>query len=73
MADDQLEELRKARSALVLERRQQAKTIVSTPSEGTARAFTRIQEGIEAIGRTIDELEGAELEEELEEEPDEDS
>jgi hypothetical protein len=43
MADDQLEELRKARSALVLERRQQAKTIVSIPSEGTARAFTRIQ------------------------------
>jgi hypothetical protein len=73
MADDQLEELRKARSALVLERRQQAKTIVSIPSEGTARAFTRIQEGIEAIDRTIDELEGAELEEELEEEPDEDS
>jgi hypothetical protein len=77
MANEQLEEIKefeRARSALVLERQQQAKAIVSTPSEGTARAFTRIQEGIEAIDRAIEELEGAELEEELEEEePDADS
>ena len=75
MTDDQLEELRKALSALALARQQQAKAIVGTPSEVTARAFTRIQEGIEAIDRAIEELDGVvELEEdELEEEPDEDS
>jgi hypothetical protein len=40
MTDDQLEELRKARSALVLARQQQAKAIVSTPSEVTARSLS---------------------------------
>ena len=67
MANEQLEEIKeleRARSALVLERQQQAKAIVSTRSEVTARAFTRIQEGIEAIDRAIEELDGVvELEE----------
>jgi hypothetical protein len=67
MTDNQLEELIKARSALVLARQQQAKTILSTANSGTARAFADIQEGIEAIDRAIEELEEEDLEE-LEEE-----
>lgn len=39
MADDQLEELRKARSALILARQQQAKTIQSTANGANAREF----------------------------------
>lgn len=57
MANEYLEDLKKARNALVFARQQQAKTILSTSNSGTARAFADIQEGIEAIDRAIRELE----------------
>jgi DNA-binding ferritin-like protein len=64
MADDDIENLKKARSALVQARRQQAKTILSTQDASTARAFADIQEGIEAIDRAIEELQDEEDEDE---------
>jgi hypothetical protein len=67
MADDNLQDLMTARSALVHERRNRAKTIANSGSitnEAMAN-FVNVQETIEAIDRAIEELEGAELEEEL--------
>jgi hypothetical protein len=68
MADDDIEDLKKARSALVHARQQQAKTILSTNDASTAKAFADIQEGIEAIDRAIEELQDEDDEDEDEDE-----
>ena len=70
---DQLEELTKARNALVEARRSAARTLglPGSKSGNDGRNFTEIQEGIEAIDRAIAELEEQDLEEELDEEDDE--
>ena len=64
MADDDIEDLKKARSALVHARQQQAKTILSTNDASAAKAFADIQEGIEAIDRAIEELQDEDDEDE---------
>jgi DNA-binding ferritin-like protein len=64
MADDDIENLKKARRALVQARQQQAKTILNTQDATTAKAFADIQEGIEAIDRAIEELQDEEDEDE---------
>ena len=64
MAHDDIEDLKKARSALVHARQQQAKTILSTNDASTAKAFADIQEGIEAIDRAIEELQDEDDEDE---------
>ena len=56
MADEHLEELRKAGSVLVAARRGQVRTILNpTATTGLdARTFADFQEGIEAIDRAIE-------------------
>jgi hypothetical protein len=53
---DHLEQLRKARAALVRARRDQAKALANSNAKvfsPDAKAFTQIQEGIETIDRAI--------------------
>jgi hypothetical protein len=66
MADDDIENLKKARSALVEARRSAARTLANPNSKSgsDARNFTEIQEGIEAIDRAIEELQDEEDEDE---------
>ena len=66
---DQLEELKKARSAVVNERRTRARAIATSDGAITDSAmdgFIKVQDAIEAIDRAIDELD--ETEEEYDEE-----
>jgi hypothetical protein len=75
MADDHIENLRKARGRFVDLLHTKAKLLAdgTTAADGAAHQFIEIREAIEAIDDAIDELERAELEEDLEEEPDADS
>jgi hypothetical protein len=69
MADDHLQELEKARAALVRKRRTWVQTIADPgdiPS-GAIRALIEVQQAIEVIDIAIEELADADLEEELEE------
>ncbi|WP_407175182.1 hypothetical protein [Bradyrhizobium sp. STM 3562] len=74
MADDHLEDLLKARAALVNKRRTLAQTI-AVPSdipENAIRGMIEVQQAIAAIDLAIEELEEEELDEELEEAEEED-
>lgn len=68
MADDDLEDLKKARSALVNERCNYAKTLADGYQSGKTQEATRgiieAQQAIEAIDRAIEELEEVDYDEE---------
>jgi hypothetical protein len=74
MADDDLETLMAARAALTKQRLSWAQTIgAGEIPEAAIKAIIEVQEAIEVIDLAIEELEKAQLEEELEEtEEDED-
>jgi hypothetical protein len=62
-----LDQLRKAREALIRERRTRTATIVSTSGsigDSALDAFMKVQEAIEAVNSAIDELEAADYDEE---------
>lgn len=70
MADDDLQDLLKARAALVNKRRTWAQTI-ATPgevAENAIQAIIEVQQAIEVVDRAIEELEEADELEEAEEE-----
>jgi hypothetical protein len=70
MADDHLQELEKARAALVKKRRTLVQTIANSSDipDGAIQALIEVQQAIEVIDLAVEELADAELEEELEEE-----
>ena len=74
MADDPLQDLEKARAALVAKRLAWAKTIAAPGeiSQGAISAIIEVQQAIDVIDRAIDELEDAEEEEEDDDEEDDD-
>jgi hypothetical protein len=71
MADDDLQDLTKARKVLIKMRHDGAKAIAAGYKRGETetaiKAIIEVQQAIEVIDIAIEELEEAELEEELEE------
>jgi hypothetical protein len=72
MADDDLHDLMSARAALAKKRVSWAQTIATDGDDGAIKALIDVQQAIEVIDIAIEELEEAELEEELDEVEDED-
>ena len=74
MADDDFETLMSARAALAKRRPSWAQTIATAGDipEGAIKALIDVQQAIEVIDLAIEELEEANLEEELEEAEEED-
>ncbi|WP_024519590.1 hypothetical protein [Bradyrhizobium sp. Tv2a-2] len=72
MADDDLHDLMSARAALDKKRLSWAQTIAAGGDDGAIKAIIEVQQAIEVINIAIEELEEAELEEDLEEVEDED-
>ena len=74
MADDDFETLMSARAAMAKRRQSWAQTIATAGDipEGAIKALIDVQQAIEVIDLAIEELEEANLEEELEEAEEED-
>ena len=69
MADDSLQDLKKARAALVAKRLTWAKTIAAPGDPGGAiSAIIEVQQAIDVIDQAMDELEEADEQEEEEDE-----
>ena len=72
MADDDFQNLINARAALAKKRVSLAQTIATDGNDSAISAMVDVQRAIEVIDIAIEELEEAELEDELEETEDED-
>jgi hypothetical protein len=72
MADDDLQDLMSARIALAKKRLSWAQTIAASGDDDAIKAMIEVQQAIEVIDIAIEELEEAQLEEDLEEAEDED-